>query len=362
MIRWGVVTIPKRQLKGSTMMKRAWMIPFALGALLVAGFAMQGYLSHAAVEGEPSWEAPLGLPAVPIPADNPMTVEKVELGKMLYFDKRLSIDGTVSCATCHKPDYAYAEPRATSEGIDGLVGERNSPSVINTAYFTTMFWDGRAKSMEEQAAGPMENPIEMGHDIAVISKQLNEIPEYKAMFQTAFGEPASKETITKAIAAFERTVLSGNSPYDQYMNGDQNAMGADAIAGMNLFRGKALCATCHTPPLFSNGNFVNAGIGMDKEEPDAGRMLVTNSPSDMGAFRVAPLREVEHTSPYFHDGSVESLEEAVRIMAEGGIDNPNIYPVFRAVPELSDEEIGQLVEFLMALSGEYPIYKEPKLP
>ncbi len=309
-------------------------------------------------------DVPLGLPALPVPADNPMTKAKVELGQMLYFDTRLSEDRTISCSTCHDPNYAYAEPRATSEGIGGKIGDRNSPSVINTAYFTSMFWDGREPDLEHQAAGPVENPIEMGAEMPVVAKELNSLPEYKKRFQDVFGAPASQETITKAIAAFERTVLSGNSPYDKYMNGDKSALSDEAEAGMKLFKGKALCASCHIPPLFTGGGFYNAGVGADKEEPDVGRMKVTGIAADKGAFRVPALREVENTAPYMHDGSIEKLEDAVKFMAGGGKSNPNLHPLFNALKAqtFSDEEIQQLMAFLKSLSGEYPIYEKPELP
>lgn len=307
-------------------------------------------------------QVPLGLQPVPIPADNPMTVEKVELGKMLYFDKRLSKDKTVSCASCHQPDYAYAEPEPVSEGIGGQKGDRNAPTVINSAYLSTMFWDGREPDLEHQAAGPVENPIEMGAKIADVAAELKAIPRYRKRFQDAFGRPASRDTITKAIAAFERTILSGNSPYDRFMNGDKAALSAEARAGYEIFKGKGLCITCHTPPLFTNGNFYNAGVETGKENPDLGRMKVTGLESDRGAFRVPPLREVANTAPYFHDGSVATLREAVEFMAEGGRDNPNLYPIFRAMPKLSQEEISRLVAFLRSLSGEYPVVEEPELP
>ena len=286
----------------------------------------------------------------------------MKLGTLLYFDKRFSKDNTVSCATCHKPEHGYAEPTSVSTGIGGQKGGRNAPTVINSAYMTSMFHDGREKDLEGQAGGPIENPIEMGHQIEAVAKTLNTIPEYRKMFMDAFGAPASKETITKAIAAFERTILSGNSPYDRYMAGDKSALSAEAVAGLNLFNGKALCATCHTPPLFTNGNFVNAGVGFDKPEPDVGRMTVTKSPEDKGKFRVPMLRDLKNTTPYFHDGSAQTLEEAVRFMAGGGRDNPNLFPIFKVMPKLSDTDIKQLVAFFESLSGEYPIVKEPELP
>ncbi|MDP8246325.1 MAG: cytochrome c peroxidase [Candidatus Hinthialibacter antarcticus] len=303
-------------------------------------------------------DPPHGLPPLPVPNDNPMTVEKVELGKMLYFDTRLSVDNTVSCASCHIPENGYAEPRATSKGIKEQIGGRNANPVLNSAYATSMFWDGRMEHLEAQAAGPVENPIEMGADMNVVAKKIASVPEYKKRFQDVFGKAASKDTITKAIAAFERTLLSGNSPYDK------GTMSAAAKKGETLFKGKGLCATCHTPPIFSNWGFYNAGIGMDKATPDIGRMEVSGIEADKGAFRVPHLRNAKETGPYFHDGSVESLEEAVRIMVGGGKDNPSLHPLFRALKaqKFSDAEIDQLVAFIEALSGEYPIVEAPKLP
>ncbi len=299
---------------------------------------------------------PLGLPKLPIPDDNPLTEEKIALGRKLYFDTRLSKDGSVSCATCHDPAKAWAEHSPTSTGIGGQVGGANSPTVINAAYAGPQFWDGRATGLEEQAVGPIENPIEMGHKLVTCCAELSVIDEYKQGFEKAFGTPeVTSDRIAKAIASFERTVLSGNSPYDKFVAGDESALNDAQKRGMELFE-SAGCGACHTEPLFSNYRFFNAGIGMKKEKPDEGRMAVTKKDSDLGKYRVAPLREVANTGPYFHDGSVASLEEAVKIMAQGGIPNDNLSPMMKAVGDekLTDENIKDLVEFLKALSGEYP--------
>lgn len=308
---------------------------------------------------------PAGLPPVPVPADNPMTAEKVALGRMLYFDKRLSKDGTISCATCHDPTMAWTEHKATSEGIGGKFGQRNSPTVINAAYAPAQFWDGRAASLEEQALGPIENPIEMGHSLPAMIDDLSKIGAYKEQFKKAFGPDAeiTAENIGKAIAAFERTVLSGDSPYDRYAAGDKTAMSEAAQRGWETFQ-DAGCSTCHVAPLFSNFDYYNAGIGMDKPEPDLGRMDVTKKESDRGKFRVPPLREVANTHPYFHDGSVEKLEDAVALMASGGKDNPNLSVMLEAVrrKNLSAEQQADIVEFLKALSGKFPVVEPPALP
>ncbi len=300
---------------------------------------------------------------LPVPADNPLTAEKIELGKMLYFDKRLSKDGTVACATCHDPNTAWAEPHATSTGIGGQVGGANSPTVCNAAYATEQFWDGRAASLEAQALGPIENPIEMGHTLAELVPQLNAIPGYKEHFQKVFGTDVTADGIAKAIAAFERTVLSGNSPYDKFVAGDTAALNEAQQRGMKLFDDVG-CSSCHAPPMFSNYKYYNAGVGMDKEQPDAGRKAVTKEDSDLGKFRVPSLREVAKTGPYFHDGSCGTLEEAVAMMAGGGVENPNISAVLKGIgsKSVSDQDKADIVEFLKALCGEYPIVEPPVLP
>ena len=315
--------------------------------------------------GEPAAsvpKAPLGLPSVPVPANTPMTSEKVELGKMLYFDTRLSGDGKVSCATCHDPKMAWAEHERTSTGIGGQFGERNSPTVINSAYATSQFWDGRAATLEEQALGPIENPIEMGHKLEVMIGDLSKIEGYSERFKKVFGTPITKEGVAQAIAAFERTILSGNSPYDRFKAGDKTALSAAQQRGLQLFDDN--CATCHTPPLFSNYRFYNAGVGMDKKKPDEGRKTVTKKDSDFGKFRVPALREVANTGPYFHDGSVATLADAVALMSDGGKNNPNLSSQMRAVreAEISPQENKDLTEFLKGLSGEYPVVEAPRLP
>ncbi len=310
-----------------------------------------------------AYPVPRGLPPLPVPADNPMTPEKIELGKMLYFDKRVSKDGTVSCATCHDPKMAWAEKTATSTGIGKQVGPRNSPTVMNAAYATSMFWDGRAASLEEQATGPVENPIEMGHQMADLVVQLDKIPEYHERFQKVFGTGVTKEGFAKAIAAFERTVLAGDSPYDRFKAGEQNALTDAQKRGLALFENVG-CADCHAPPLFSDYEFHNAGVGMDKEKPDLGRKDVTKKDEDTGAFRVPSLRHVADTAPYFHDGRAKTLEEAVALMAAGGKDHKYRSADFDTVRDakVTPEQQKDLVEFLKALSGPIPAVEPPALP
>ncbi len=312
----------------------------------------------------PALAVPLGLAPPAIPADNPMTEAKIELGKMLYFDKRLSKDGSKSCASCHDPAKAWAEHTPNSEGIASQHGDRNSPTVINAAYMPAQFWDGRAASLEEQALGPIENPIEMGHSIQDLVAALTNVPEYQKRFQEVFGTGVTKDGIAMAIAAFERTILSGNSPFDKYQAGDKSALTEQQVRGWELFTGKGECATCHAPPTFSSGRYYNAGVSSGKPNADPGRKKVTQSDADAGKFRVPHLRNVADTGPYFHDGSVERIEEAVRLMATGGLDNPNLSSTFKGLKDakLTDAEISDLAAFVKALSGEYPIIQAPKLP
>ncbi len=307
--------------------------------------------------------APVGRSPVPIPASNPQTAAKIELGRRLYFDTRLSGDGTLSCASCHSPALGWTDGRSTSKGIDGQVGHRNDPSIINAAYHATQFWDGRAASLEEQALGPIENPIEMGSDLKEVVSRLTDDADYTRRFEEVFGTQVTREGIGKAIAAFERTIISGNSPYDRYEAGDESALNEAQKRGMELFMDRANCAVCHTPPTFSNGRFYNAGVGMDVEVPDPGRRCVTKRARDYGRFRVPSLREVEKTGPYFHDGSAATLREAVALMAGGGIDNPNLSSMYKVVrlAKLTEQDESDLVEFLKALSGEYPIIDAPEL-
>lgn len=307
---------------------------------------------------------PLGLSPVPIPQSNLQTAAKIELGRHLYFDTRLSGDGTVSCATCHNPSLGWTDGRPTSKGIKGQIGHRNAPSIINAAYHRTQFWDGRAASLEEQALGPIENPIEMGSDLTDVVNKLSIDADYSERFKDVFGTQVTRDGIGKAIAAFERTIVSGNSPYDRYEAGDDNALNETQKRGMDIFMDRANCAACHIPPTFSNGRFYNAGVGMDEDKPDPGRKCVTKRQRDYGRFRVPSLRDVEKTGPYFHDGSAKTLEEAVMLMAAGGKDNPNLSSMFKVVrlANLTEQDKKDLVEFLKALSGEYPIIKDPNLP
>jgi len=302
------------------------------------------------------------LPPVPVPFDNPQTDAKIRLGKQLYFDPRLSSDNTVSCAKCHDPRCGWADTTPVSEGVGHKKGGRNSPSVLNGAYVVPQFWDGRALHLEKQAVGPVQNPLEMDLTIPELLTRLNAIPGYAEQFQRVFGEGPTEENVAKAIAAFERTVISTNSPYDKYIQGDLSAMSRAAVRGMDLFNGKGHCTTCHSGPTFSDSRFHNLGIGYrDGKLADVGRYAVTKYPQDVGAFRTPGLRSVALTPPYLHDGSEPTLEAVIELYNRGGIPNPNLDPAM--VPlNLTAREKADLVEFLKALTGEPLKIEAPELP
>ena len=298
---------------------------------------------------------------VPVPADNPQTDQRIRLGQQLYFDTRLSADNTVSCATCHKPDAAWANHNSTDTGIKGQVGGRNSGTILNAAYMRYQFWDGRAGSLEEQALGPIANPIEMGETLENVVLKLNAIPGYRRQFQRVFGTDVTTDGIAKAIAAFERTVTSGPSPYDRYLMGDKKAMSPAAVRGMDLFNGKAHCTACHSGPMFSDQSFHNIGVGMDKPNPDVGRFKITNDPADWGSFKTPTLRDISLTYPYLHDGSEKTLADVVAFYDKGGIPNRNLDPLMLPL-NLTRPEKADLVAFMEALTGTMPDIPAPELP
>jgi cytochrome c peroxidase len=319
-------------------------------------------LCVAAADKDPL-KVPLGLKPLPVPADNPLTPEKVELGKQLYFDPRLSCDNTVSCASCHDPKKGWSNGTPFAMGVRNQVGGRSAPTIINAAYSDLQFWDGRALKLEGQALGPIQNPIEMDHKLDDCVTKLNKIPGYKQQFQKVFGTDVTSENIAKAIASFERTVLSGNAPYDKYKGGNHNVMSAAAERGMKLFFGKAHCSACHTGPNFSDESFHNIGVGMKAEKPDLGRYEVTKVVGDKGAFKTPTLREVARHAPYMHDGSLKTLEDVVEHYDKGGIANPQldeeIFPLKLSATEKSD-----LITFMKEglASADYPDIAPPELP
>jgi cytochrome c peroxidase len=305
--------------------------------------------------GSWSMTLPLGLQAdaAYIPEGNPMSEDKIALGKLLYFDGRLSKDGSISCASCHNPFHGFADPDPTSSGVGLLKGGRNSPTVLNRLFSSEQFWDGRAKDLEEQAHGPLTNPVEMAmpsHEDVV--KNVKAVKGYAPLFKKVFGdETIAMDRIAKAIAAYERTVVTGNSPYDRYQAGDKDALSASAVRGLALFNGKAKCVTCHVGFNFTDENYRNLGVGMDKPKPDLGRYDVTKKDADRGAFKTPTLRNVVLTAPYMHDGSEQTLLQVVEFYDRGGIKNPNLSADVKPLG-LSPQEKLDLVAFMEALTGD----------
>ncbi|MBK6427875.1 MAG: c-type cytochrome [Blastocatellia bacterium] len=337
-------------------------------------------------------KVPLGIPAdvvaAMIPVDNPMTPQKIELGRELFFDKRLSDDRTVSCATCHDPAIALTTADPVSIGIRNQKTARNAPTVFNSMFNELQFWDGRAVSLEEQSKGPLTNPLEMGmkdHD-AVVAR-VKSITEYAPKFTAVFGsEGITIDTVAKAIAAFERTQLSGNAPFDRFMAGDAVAISASAKRGWDLFNGKARCISCHawnpSSPFFTDYKFHNVGVAakdrnftalarealrvlqsnknleatldelaLREGTSELGRFLITRQPRDIGAFKTPTLRDIELTAPYFHNGSEKTLLDAVNFYDKGGEPNPNLDGGIRKL-SLTDAEKADLVEFLKTLTSD----------
>ncbi len=303
------------------------------------------------------------LPAVPVPFDNPITDAKIRLGKQLYFEGRLSSDGTISCASCHDPKRAWADTgHPISAGVAHKLGGRNSPSVINAAYIIPQFWDGRAIQLEKQAVGPPLNPIEMDLTKEELEYRLNHIPGYVTQFQEVFGSAPTLDLVAMAIATFERTVIVNDTPYDRWLAGDQKAMSDDALEGLELFTGKAHCMTCHSGPTFSDSRYHNLGVGYENGKfKDVGRYEVTKDPADMGRFLTPKLRVVDQTYPYMHDGSEATLEQVIDLYDRAGNRNPNLDPVIMPL-NLTGEEKMQLIAFLKSLSGSYPVVEPPPLP
>ncbi|HEX6993268.1 MAG TPA: cytochrome-c peroxidase [Gammaproteobacteria bacterium] len=332
---------------------------------LQAVLATACFAATMAVADEAVWQA---LPEVaPAPADNPTTPQKIELGRMLYFDARLSSTGTVSCFSCHNLAEGGDDHRPTSIGVHGQKGGRNAPTVWNAAFLSAQFWDGRAATLEDQAKGPPANPIEMGmEDLDAVVRRIERIPGYRPYFEAAFGEGdvITIDNIARAIAAFERTLITPNTPYDRYVKGDKTALTDQQLRGMSTFR-EVGCTTCHQGPMFA-GPELPMGTGffmkfpLETDSPyvakydlmqDKGRFEATGNPADEHMWRVPTLRNLIYTAPYMHNGSVKTLDEAVRVMASTQLGKT-----------LRDEQVADIVAFLESLSGELPAQTLPQLP
>jgi len=288
------------------------------------------------------------LPPPPVRPGNPQTTLKIQLGKQLYFDTRLSKDNTISCATCHNPAIGWSDAGPTSSGIKGQLGGRRAPPVSNAAYLPLQFWDGRAPSLEEQAKGPIQNPIEMGNTHDVMIRTVGDIPGYVEEFKTIFGPgPITTDQVAQAIAAFERTVVTTDSPFDRYVRGDDDALTNQEKMGLEIFNGKGHCTACHWGANFTDGRFHNIGVkDANPAKPDPGRFEITKNPADRGAFKTPTVRDASLRAPYLHDGSEKSLEDLVELYNRGGdTDDPLLDPLL--VPlRLSTPEKTALVAFM----------------
>ena len=322
-------------------------------------------------------------------AKNPLTRAKIELGRQLYFDPRLSVDSTVSCASCHSPAEGYSANTKTGVGIRGQLGGRNSPVSFNRILSGPQFWDGRAESLEAQAVGPLQNPIEMGFTHEGVVKRLGEMPVYKKQFEKIFGD-LTIDRVGQAIAAFERVLVTAPSPYDHNeqlqsfaaLDTDDIAedpdlaakyaatkaaveaqpMSEEAKRGREIFFSeKGNCTACHVGANLADENYHNIGIGMDRPEPDVGRFAVTKDPADTGAFKTPTIRNVALSGPYMHDGSVATLEEVVEWYDKGGHANPHLSAKIRPL-KLSAQEKADLVEFMKACTGPTPTVETSRLP
>jgi cytochrome c peroxidase len=327
--------------------------------------ADQGGSANIKPVGKPiTIKPPLGLPPVPIPVDNPPTAETIALGRRLYYDPILSADNTVSCATCHGPDAGFTDRGAVSTGVGGKKGTRHSPTVLNSAYNELQFWDGRAPSLEEQAKGPIANPVEMAttYDAAVARLQAD--PKYVALFKEAWGtDHITIDLVAKSMASFERTVLCGNSAFDRYYYGhDKTALSPAAQRGLKIFADpkKGNCAVCHTIgekyALFTDNKFHNLGIGADIEGKlnDLGRFDQTKKDADTGAFKTPTLRDIAQRAPYFHDGSFPTLKDALGHYVGGGNANAHLDKEIHPIDFLSFDERDDLLAFLNSLTATLP--------
>jgi cytochrome c peroxidase len=295
------------------------------------------------------------LPPVIVPPGNPQSSAKIHLGKELYFDTRLSADGTVSCATCHNPALGWSDEGPTSKGIHGQLGGRRAPPVSNAAYAPLQFWDGRSPSLEDQAKGPIQNPIEMGNTHQAMIQTVDRIAGYIEEFREVFGEgPITVDQVAEAIAAFERTVVTTDSKFDRYARGDHQALTPLEKRGLEIFNGKGHCTSCHWGPYFSDGRFHNLGVpAKDPKNPDKGRYDVTKDPRDMGAFKTPTVRDAARRAPYLHDGSEKTLESLIDFYNRGGGKDPNLDPLM--VPlGLTLYEKSALVAFIKALDSLNP--------
>ncbi len=326
------------------------------GAADAAGYAM------VVSKEDKKWLLPAAAPA---PANNKPTKARIDLGKMLFFDPRLSSDGNLSCAGCHNPMFGWSDGLPTAKGIKSKVLGRASPSIVNSGFNTIQMWDGRKSTLEDQAMGPMESMDEMAMDLKALFAWLAATPGYKAAFDKAYpGEGIDHKTVSKALAAFERTLLSRDAPFDRWLRGDAKAMTAQQIRGFRLFSdvGKANCVACHQAPNFVDNGFHNIGLAShDAPNPDMGRYVIKPVASMKGAFKTPTLRDIALTAPYFHDGSAKGLLETIEHYNLGGVSAKDRSPTIKPL-NLSAAEVADIESFLRALTTPPKPFALPVLP
>ena len=286
--------------------------------------------------------------STPVPEDNPMDSAKVALGKALFFDTRLSLDNSISCASCHNPELAFTDGLKTSTGINGQKTQRNSPSLLNAGFLPTVMYDAHLKTLELQVIVPLQEASEMGNNMRTLTPILRAIPEYQTAAQSIYGRDFDAWVLTRSLAAFERSLVSLSAPYDHFTKGDAAALSPKEQAGLKIFSEKLYCTECHTPPYFTNYEPKNNGLYLDYGS-DKGRFRINMDSSEMGCFKVPSLRNIELTAPYMHDGSFASLEEVIDHYAKGGaghvLQDPRIKPF-----NLSSVERSALIAFLYSLT------------
>jgi cytochrome c peroxidase len=308
------------------------------------------FTSASAAPVEYRLRLPFGLSeqALNIPQDNPLMEGKIALGRQLFFDRRLSTDETLACATCHIPARGFSDGQPLSSGLNERKPGRNTPTLVNRAFGRSYFWDGRASSLEETILLTLR--IQLGSTDEEIVQKFNRTRSYPEQFQHVWDTPVTIDGVVKALAAFVRTIFSGNSSFDRFEAGDRTALSVEAQRGFKLFKRKAKCTKCHKGFNFTDEQFHNTGVGLYDPDPDLGRYGITNRDEDKGAFKTPTLRDVAHTAPYMHDGSLETLEEVIQFYDEGGIKNPYLAKELKPL-RLTFQEKGDLLAFLNSLTG-----------
>jgi len=332
------------------------MHPRFIHLLAAAGFALTATLASAQADFRSHYARPAGVPA---PADNVSTPERIELGKMLFFDPRLSGTEAMSCASCHNPSLSWTDPLPVARGEHHVALGRRTPTILNSAFNVTQMWDGRFASLEEQALGPMTSPAEMHAQPAVVEARLNAIPRYRELFRSAYNEPVvTIKLVAKAIAAFERTVVSGEAPFDRFVRGDDQAISTEAKRGFTLFNTKAQCATCHSGWNFSDGSFHDIGIASE----DKGRGPIIGLDDLDHAFKTPTLRNIAERAPYGHNGSEATLRDIVDLYNQGGrVKRSTLSQTIKPLG-LDTAEQNDLVAFLRTLTSDGVKVTLPDLP